>query len=63
MYVSPNVLLRLVRTVGERKELCVPITLHLCTRLKSIDTTAVIDSGAAGTFISEEFVKLHQITR
>jgi hypothetical protein len=31
------------------------------TRLKTIETTAVIDSGAAGTFISEDFIKLHKI--
>src|SRR5580765_4716541 len=59
--VSPNVAIRLVRAVGERKELRVPISLISKTRLKIIETTAVVDSRAARTFISEEFVKQHHI--
>jgi len=37
------------------------MTLMSKTCLKTVETTAVIDSGAAGTFISEDFVKLHKI--
>jgi len=37
------------------------MTLISKTRLKTIETTAVINSGAASTFISEDFIKLHEI--
>jgi hypothetical protein len=37
------------------------MTLISKTRLKTVETTAVVDSGAAGTFISEDFIKLHKI--
>jgi hypothetical protein len=37
------------------------MTLISKTRLKTVKTTAVVDSGAAGTFISEDFIKLHKI--
>jgi hypothetical protein len=37
------------------------MTLISKTRLKTIKTTAIVDSGAAGTFISEDFIKLHKI--
>jgi hypothetical protein len=40
----------------------IPITLISKTRLKTVETTAVINSGASGTFISESFVKEHGIT-
>jgi hypothetical protein len=40
----------------------IPITLISKTHLKTIKTTAVIDSGASGTFISKSFVKEHGIT-
>jgi hypothetical protein len=53
--------IRLVRKIGERKELRIPITLISETRLKTIETTAVIDSGASGTFISEAFIKDQKI--
>jgi len=59
--VSSNVTVRLVQAIGERKELRVPMTLISKTRLKTVETTAVVDSGAAGTFISEDFIKLHKI--
>jgi hypothetical protein len=59
--VSSNVTVRLVQAIGEQKELRVPMTLISKTRLKTIETTAVVDSGAAGTFISEDFIKLHKI--
>jgi hypothetical protein len=59
--VSSNVTVRLVQAIGERKELHVPMTLISKTRLKTVETTAVVDSGAAGTFISEDFIKLHKI--
>jgi hypothetical protein len=59
--VSSNVTVRLVQAIGERKELHVPMTLISKTHLKTIKTTAVIDLGAAGTFISEDFIKLHKI--
>ncbi|KIK31730.1 hypothetical protein CY34DRAFT_102862 [Suillus luteus UH-Slu-Lm8-n1] len=39
----------------------IPITLISSTRLKTVETTAVVDSGASGTFISEDFVKDHGI--
>jgi hypothetical protein len=42
--------------------MCIPITLISKTRLKTIKTTAVINSKASGTFISEFFVKEHGIT-
>jgi hypothetical protein len=59
--VSSNVTVRLVQAIGERKELRVPMTLISKTHLKTVETTAVVDSGAAGTFISEDFIKLHKI--
>jgi hypothetical protein len=59
--VSSNVTIQLVQAIGERKELCIPMTLISKTRLKIIKTTAVINSRAAGTFISEDFIKLHKI--
>jgi hypothetical protein len=59
--VSSNVTVRLVQAIGERKELRVPMTLISKTRLKTVETTAIVDSGAVGTFISEDFVKLHKI--
>jgi hypothetical protein len=59
--VSSNITVRLVQAIGEQKELCVPMTLISKTHLKTIETTAVIDSGAAGTFISKDFIKLHKI--
>jgi hypothetical protein len=37
------------------------MTLISKTRLKTVETTAVVDSGVAGTFISEDFIKLHKI--
>jgi len=37
------------------------MTLISKTRLKTIETTTVVDSGAAGTFISKDFIKLHKI--
>jgi hypothetical protein len=54
--------IRLVRKIGERKELHIPITLISKTHLKTVEMTVVIDSGASGTFISESFVKEHKIT-
>jgi hypothetical protein len=59
--VSSNVTVRPVQAIGERKELRVPMTLISKTRLKTVETTAIVDSGAAGTFISEDFIKLHKI--
>jgi hypothetical protein len=59
--VSSDVTIRLVQAIGERKELHVPMTLISKTRLKTVETTAVVDSGAAGTFISEDFIKIHKI--
>jgi hypothetical protein len=59
--VSSNVTVRLVQAIGERKELHVPMTLIFKTRLKTVETTAIIDLGAAGTFIFEDFIKLHKI--
>jgi hypothetical protein len=59
--VSSSVTARLVQAIGERKELHVPMTLISKTRLKTVKTTAIIDSGAAGMFISEDFIKLHKI--
>jgi hypothetical protein len=61
MSVSSNVTVRLVQAIGERKELRIPMTLTSKTRLKTVKTTAIVDSGAAGTFISEDFIKLHKI--
>jgi hypothetical protein len=37
------------------------MTLISKTHLKTIETTAVVDLGAASTFISEDFIKLHKI--
>jgi hypothetical protein len=59
--VSSNVTVRLVQAIGEQKELHVPMTLISKTHLKTVETTAVVDLGAAGTFISEDFIKLHKI--
>jgi hypothetical protein len=59
--VSSSVTVRLVQAIGERKELHVPMTLISKTHLKTVETTAIIDSGAAGTFISKDFIKLHKI--
>jgi hypothetical protein len=59
--VSSKITIRLVQAIGEQKELHVPMTLISKTHLKIIEITAIIDSGAAGTFISEDFVKLHKI--
>jgi hypothetical protein len=59
--VSSDVTIRLVQAIGERKELRVLMTLISKTRLKTVETTAIIDSGVAGTFISEDFIKLHKI--
>jgi hypothetical protein len=61
MSVPLEATIRLVHKVGERKEMCIPITLISKTCLKTIETTAVIDSGASRTFISESFVKEHGI--
>jgi hypothetical protein len=61
MSVSSDVTIRLVQAIGEQKELCVLMTLISKTCLKTIKTTAIIDSGVAGTFISEDFIKLHKI--
>jgi hypothetical protein len=61
MSVSSSVTVRLVQAIGEQKELCVPMTLISKTRLKTVETTAIVDSGVAGTFISEDFIKLHKI--
>jgi hypothetical protein len=61
MSVSSSVTIQLVQAVGERKELCIPMTFISKTCLKTIKTTTVVDSGAAGTFISEDFIKLHKI--
>ncbi|KAG2039956.1 hypothetical protein BDR03DRAFT_858994 [Suillus americanus] len=46
---------------GEQKELHVPISLISKTHLKPVETTAVVDSRAAGTFFSKDFVKQHHI--
>jgi hypothetical protein len=59
--VSSSVTVRLVQAIGEWKELCIPMTLISKTRLKTIETTTVVDSGAAGMFIFEDFIKLHKI--
>jgi hypothetical protein len=59
--VSSNVTVRLVQAIGERKELHVPMTLISKTHLNTVKTTTIVDSGAAGTFISEDFIKLHRI--
>jgi hypothetical protein len=37
------------------------MTLISKTRLKTVETTTIIDSRAARTFISEDFIKLHKI--
>jgi hypothetical protein len=37
------------------------MTLISKTHLKTVETTTVINSGAAGTFISKDFIKLHKI--
>jgi hypothetical protein len=37
------------------------MTLISKTCLKTVETTAIVDLGAAGTFISEVFIKLHKI--
>jgi hypothetical protein len=37
------------------------MTLIFKTCLKTVKTTAGIDSRAAGTYISEDFIKLHKI--
>jgi hypothetical protein len=42
--------------------MCIPITLISKTHLKTVETTAVIDSRASRTFIFESFVKEHGIT-
>jgi hypothetical protein len=39
----------------------IPITLISSVRPKTVETTAVVDSGASGTFISEDFIKEHGI--
>jgi hypothetical protein len=59
--VSSNVTVRLVQAIGEQKELRVLMTLISKTHLKTVETTAIVDSGAAGTFISEDFIKFHKI--
>jgi hypothetical protein len=59
--VSSNVTVRLVQAIGEQKELCVPMTFISKTCLKTVETTTIVDLGAAGTFISEGFIKLHKI--
>jgi hypothetical protein len=59
--VSSDVTVRLVQAIGERKELRVLMTLISKTCLKTVKTTAIIDSGVAGTFISKDFIKLHKI--
>jgi hypothetical protein len=59
--VSSNVTIRLVQAIGEWKELRVPMTLISKTHLKTVETTTVVDSRAAGTFISEDSIKLHKI--
>jgi hypothetical protein len=39
----------------------IPITLISSSRPRTVETTAVVDSGASGTFISEDFIKDHKI--
>jgi hypothetical protein len=56
--VSSNVTIQLVQAISEQKELYVPMTLISKTHLKTIETTAVVNSRAVGTFISEDFIKL-----
>jgi hypothetical protein len=46
-----------VENVGKKNELRVPITLCSASRKKTVTASAVIDSGAAGTFIDEGFIK------
>ncbi|KIK32510.1 hypothetical protein CY34DRAFT_68060, partial [Suillus luteus UH-Slu-Lm8-n1] len=51
----------LICKVGDRKEMRIPISLISSHRPKTIETTAVVDSGASRTFISEDFVRDHGI--
>jgi hypothetical protein len=49
------------KSVGSKNELRIPISILSSNKKKTVATTAIIDSGAGGTFISDEFVKKHQI--
>jgi hypothetical protein len=60
MSVSPSV--HVINSVGFRDKEChIPITLLSCKHMKTIATTAIIDTGAAATFISEKFIDKHNI--
>jgi hypothetical protein len=60
--VSPRPVL-VTKAVGKNNELRVPVTLFSTKQAgKSLQTTAIVDSGAGGTFISWMFVRKHKIT-
>jgi len=60
--VSPSPVL-VTKAVGKKNELRVPVTLFSLKQVgKSLQTTAIVDSGAGGTFISWMFVRKHRIT-
>jgi hypothetical protein len=50
------------KAVESPLEFKVPITICSRTR-QNVATTALIDSGSAGTFIDEQFVQKHGILR
>ena len=50
------------KSVGSKNEFRVPISILSASQKKIIATTAVIDSGAGGSFISETLIKKHSIS-
>jgi hypothetical protein len=60
MSVSSTCLLY-TKTVGWKNEFCVPITIFSVLSKKTIEATAIIDSGAGGTFIDADFVRRNRI--
>ena len=60
MLRSPNVQVsRVIVCDPNTSALTIPITIN--TKDESIETTALIDCGAEGTFIHKELVKQHQL--
>jgi hypothetical protein len=61
MSVSPMPVL-ITKSIGKKNEFCVPLTIYSVHRPETIATTAIIDSGAGGSFINWALVRKHRIT-
>src|ERR1700709_44647 len=59
--LAPSKSIRVTKTVGKKTEFRVPLTVLATRSSKSIETTAILDSGAGGTFINWMFIRKHNI--